>query len=134
MKRVERRRLERVRRLAKIIGLSFALGALMDVALTWRLHEFDIASSTTSVPPGPGGTSAQRTFARTPAPEPAPVATTGVARGTDVEVLRDRELRVTVEGIDRDDLRDTFPDRRGGARKQEALDIMAPRGTPGRRR
>ena len=41
MKRFERRRVERIRRVATTIGLSFALGALVDVALTWRLHEFD---------------------------------------------------------------------------------------------
>jgi murein DD-endopeptidase MepM/ murein hydrolase activator NlpD len=35
-----------------------------------------------------------------------------------------------VDGVDRDDLRDTFSETRGGTRPHEALDIMAPRGTP----
>jgi murein DD-endopeptidase MepM/ murein hydrolase activator NlpD len=46
-----------------------------------------------------------------------------------VQTLRERDLKIPVEGVDRDDLRDTFSDARGpGA--HEALDIMAPRHTP----
>jgi len=122
MKRIERRRVERVRRLATTIGLSFALGALADVALTWRLHDFETGTGETAPAP--------RAFAPTPAPDPPPVATTGVAREEAVEALRDRDLEVPVEGVDRDDLHDTFSDRRGIGRVHEALDIMAPRGTP----
>jgi murein DD-endopeptidase MepM/ murein hydrolase activator NlpD len=47
----------------------------------------------------------------------------------DIELLRQRDLKMPVEGVDEDDLRDTFLDARGG-RVHEALDIMAPRGTP----
>ena len=140
MKRFERRRVERIRRVATTIGLSFALGALVDVALTWRLHEFDLGAGETA--------SAQRTLTQDPRPlhdtaeprgverpgegsERPPVATMGVvAHGAAVETLRDRDLKLPVEGIDDDDLRDTFFDTRGGGRPHEALDIMAPRGTP----
>ena len=38
--------------------------------------------------------------------------------------------RFPVEGVDDDDLRDTFSDARGIGRAHEALDIMAPRRTP----
>jgi murein DD-endopeptidase MepM/ murein hydrolase activator NlpD len=136
MRRFERRRIERIQRMAAVIGLSFALGALVDVALTWRLHEFETIS-------------AERGFAPDPEPlhdtqEPRPVqrpgegaedagvvATTGaVANESAVDELRDRDLIVPVEGVDRDDLRDTFADKRGGGRMHEALDIMAPRHTP----
>src|SRR5687768_4860548 len=48
MKRFERRRVERLRRTALMIGLSFALGALIDTALTWRLHEFDLGGGETA--------------------------------------------------------------------------------------
>ena len=44
--------------------------------------------------------------------------------------MRDRELEFPVEGVDADDLRDTFFEARGLGRAHEALDIMAPRGTP----
>lgn len=47
-----------------------------------------------------------------------------------VEVLRDRDLEVPVEDVDADDLRDDFDDPRSGGRTHEALDILAPRGTP----
>jgi murein DD-endopeptidase MepM/ murein hydrolase activator NlpD len=135
MKRVERRRVERLRRAATTIGLSFALGALVDVALTWRLHEFESTTVNTAfqLKPDaarPEATTAQRTLAPTPTPERPAVATTGVALEAEVEALRGRGLDVPVEGIDRDDLHDTFSDRRGIGRKHEALDIMAPRGTP----
>jgi len=47
-----------------------------------------------------------------------------------VEELRRRRLALPVQGLTRDDLRDTFEDRRGGSRRHEALDIPAPRNTP----
>lgn len=127
MRRFERKRVERLRRRAAIIGLSFALGALADVTLTWRLHEFDTLSGTAAE---------QAAAAPDPEPlhdtvEPPPVATTGRSTSAgDVELLRDRDLLMPVDGVDRDDLRDTFFDKRGGGRMHEALDIMAPRHTP----
>jgi peptidoglycan LD-endopeptidase LytH len=45
------------------------------------------------------------------------------------EVLFERELQFPVHGAPRAALRDNFDEGRGG-RKHEALDIMAPRGTP----
>jgi peptidoglycan LD-endopeptidase LytH len=141
MRRVDRRRVERVRRLATTIGLSFALGALVDTALTWRMHEFDseVASAGFRLTPeasvAPDATGEPDTplvpdaISPTPAPDKPPVATSGVSRGRDVDLLSARRLEVPVDGIDRDDLHDTFSDRRGVGRKHEALDIMAPRGT-----
>jgi murein DD-endopeptidase MepM/ murein hydrolase activator NlpD len=143
--------------MATVVGVSFALGALADAGLTWRLAG--------AVPNGPADaghdersadaplvTPGERDASRglTPAdPEPAhdpgeprpvlrpgedgvrpAVATTGsVAHEEAVEVLRDRHLKIPVEGADDDDLRDTFFDARSGGRAHEALDIMAPRHT-----
>ena len=39
-------------------------------------------------------------------------------------------LRIPVEGVELSQLRDHFDDRRGGGRAHEAIDILAPRGTP----
>ncbi len=144
MKRVERRRVERMRRIALTIGLSFALGALIDTALTWRLHEFDLGSSEiasaveaaparadAASPPSPsrGFGGASRT--RPTDPPPAPVATSGVAaRGSEIELLKDRALELPVEGIKPSELHDTFSDSRALGRPHEAIDIMAPKGTP----
>jgi murein DD-endopeptidase MepM/ murein hydrolase activator NlpD len=47
----------------------------------------------------------------------------------ETSVLR-RELGVPVAGIAAKSLHDTFNELRGGTRPHEALDIMAPRGTP----
>ena len=44
--------------------------------------------------------------------------------------LRNRSLMLPVHGIKRDDLRDTFNDMRGGTRRHEAIDVLAPRHTP----
>jgi murein DD-endopeptidase MepM/ murein hydrolase activator NlpD len=44
--------------------------------------------------------------------------------------LRDRDLLVPVRGVDRAALRSSFDERRGGTRRHEAMDILAPRHTP----
>ena len=144
MKRFERRRVERLRRVALVIGLSFALGALIDTALTWRLHEFDLPGSDTapiaaSVDAAPIAQPIAQPAA-TPAPrraaEPAVVPTTGsvaggegVAEG-DVEGLRERRLEMPVDGVKPSALHDTYSDSRALGRPHEAIDIMAAKGTP----
>jgi len=45
-------------------------------------------------------------------------------------VLRSRRLEVPVQGARREDLRDTFEEQRGSARRHEAIDLLAPRHTP----
>ena len=47
-----------------------------------------------------------------------------------VEELRRRNLTLPVQGIKQHDLRDTFNELRGGTRRHEAIDIIAPRHTP----
>jgi murein DD-endopeptidase MepM/ murein hydrolase activator NlpD len=46
------------------------------------------------------------------------------------EDLRKRRLQLPVEGLTREELRDTFNEARGSDRRHEALDILAPRDTP----
>jgi murein DD-endopeptidase MepM/ murein hydrolase activator NlpD len=48
----------------------------------------------------------------------------------DLAVLLNKELQVPVAGVAATTLRSTFQDARGGGRQHEALDILAPRGTP----
>jgi murein DD-endopeptidase MepM/ murein hydrolase activator NlpD len=47
-----------------------------------------------------------------------------------VEELRRRNLTLPVQGIKREELRDTFNEKRGATRRHEAIDILAPRNTP----
>ena len=47
----------------------------------------------------------------------------------DTQLLASHKLLIPVEGLPRAKLRDNFAEARGG-RKHEALDMMAPRGTP----
>jgi len=44
--------------------------------------------------------------------------------------LKDRDLLIPVDGVKADQLTRQFSDTRGGSRRHEALDILAPRGTP----
>lgn len=107
-----RRRLERMRRMAAVVGVSFALGALVDTALTRRMQQVEILP------------------AKRPDDVDGGIGTTGVISDTAaVAVLRARNLALPVASVGRVDLRDTFFDARDG-RGHEALDIMAPRHTP----
>ena len=47
-----------------------------------------------------------------------------------IDALKKRHLKVPVRGVTRDDLRDTFRERRGSDRQHEAIDILAARETP----
>jgi murein DD-endopeptidase MepM/ murein hydrolase activator NlpD len=60
--------------------------------------------------------------------DPLQVATTSPATADAAESLRERDLVVPVDDVDREDLHDTFTDTRG-SRSHEALDILARRGT-----
>jgi murein DD-endopeptidase MepM/ murein hydrolase activator NlpD len=66
-------------------------------------------------------------------PPPAPPSTDDVpVLGADpLADLRQRNLTLPVHGISKDDLRSNFDELRGGgARRHEAIDILAPRNTP----
>lgn len=72
----------------------------------------------------------------TTAPEPptTTVATPPLPAGgladADLAYLRTRALMVPVRGVRAEKVPDSFGDPRGGARRHNAVDIMAPRGTP----
>lgn len=66
-----------------------------------------------------------------------PVEQTGVARGDavvretdDVQYLRARRLIIPVVGVEPEQLHDDFAAARGGGRRHNAIDILAPYGTP----
>ena len=86
-----------------------------------------------AVPHRPAPVAADRELV---APAPAaqavkPAATVAPTIGVDpFEDLRKRHLELPVQGLKRQDLRDTFGETREGTRRHEALDILAPRNTP----
>lgn len=63
-------------------------------------------------------------------PPSAAVAPAPAVSGVSVEDLRQRSLTLPVQGIKREELRDTFNEARGSSRRHEALDVLAPRHTP----
>lgn len=135
--KLEHRRIKRLQRLALIIGVSFTIGAVVGGTLSWRVLRGETATTlraTIEQPPDPepAHDPAEPRAVERPGErgETVPAAITGsVANADAVQTLRERDLKIPVEGVDRDDLRDTFSDARGpGA--HEALDIMAPRHTP----
>jgi murein DD-endopeptidase MepM/ murein hydrolase activator NlpD len=72
---------------------------------------------------------------RGPAPRPAPTPAPAVASptplaGEDAARLRARGLAVPVVGVYPDQIPDTFNAGRSGGRTHNAVDILAPRGTP----
>ena len=67
--------------------------------------------------------------AESPGPSESPVdATAGAGAVADVAWLRDRGLLVPVGGIAPAQIADTYNDARDGARRHNAVDILAPRG------
>jgi murein DD-endopeptidase MepM/ murein hydrolase activator NlpD len=70
-----------------------------------------------------------------PRPPAAATGTTGskptpsISAGPPEELTR-RKFDVPVEGVKRDQLANTFDEKRGTSRMHEALDILAPRNTP----
>ena len=128
MRRVDRVRVEKRRRLLVAAGLAFTLGALTAGALIWRVdHLAALAAVGADAQP-------EASTAAVAAPRsPDAVATGGSTDGNSnvVQLLQRRRLEVPVDGVSRSQLHDTFDEKRaGGLRKHEALDIMAARGTP----
>ena len=126
---------KQLQRLALIIAVSFTMGVLATVALSWWLRATEATrarAQEASADPVPAHDPAEPRAVERPGENGEAVAAAiagSVAHADAVDDLRDRDLRVPVEGIDKDDLRDTFSDARDG-RAHEALDIMAPRDTP----
>jgi peptidoglycan LD-endopeptidase LytH len=134
-------RAKHLQRLALIIAVSFTMGVVTTVTVSWWLRATEertearaqsTASPVASPDPAPAHDPAEPRAVERPGEngEAVPAAITGSVAHTDaVEALRDRDLEIPVEGVDEEDLRDTFSDTRGG-HAHEALDIMAPRHTP----
>jgi murein DD-endopeptidase MepM/ murein hydrolase activator NlpD len=107
-----------------------ALGVvLLAVLLVWNATSGS-AEGPTGAAPVPLPTSAT-TPAVASGGAAAPLAKRPTVSVGDIGALRARGLLLPVYGIDAKDLHDTFTEARGaGSRSHEAIDILAPRGTP----
>jgi murein DD-endopeptidase MepM/ murein hydrolase activator NlpD len=73
---------------------------------------------------------ARRSVPSVPSVPSAPSTISAASASAEVDALRAKDLLVPVAGVDRTALTSTFDDARGGRRVHEAMDILAPRGTP----
>ena len=121
----ERRRGERRRGgwRVPLAGLAgFALGAATVLLIVWLYGK--AAAPRTGAPPS----------AAPPQTTPAPPTTTPPVLAPPAAALpadlAQRDLLLPVQGIRREELRDTFRETRSQNRVHEAIDIIAPRNTP----
>jgi murein DD-endopeptidase MepM/ murein hydrolase activator NlpD len=105
------------------VALSFLLGIITTIAV------YSFRDDPPSAPIEQAeSVAAPEPIAPAAVDEPALVAKASPATAGALGRLRARDLMVPVDGVDRDDLHDTFTVARG-SRVHEALDILAPRGT-----
>jgi murein DD-endopeptidase MepM/ murein hydrolase activator NlpD len=111
-------------------GVVLGVVLCLAIGVAALLHGPDAAQGQASTGRPAGAAPRARAAARPAAAADAPgvPADTDVF-GADLQRLRARELRFPVPGVDARTLRDDFADARG-ARAHEAIDILAPRGTP----
>jgi murein DD-endopeptidase MepM/ murein hydrolase activator NlpD len=124
MRRIDRRRIERVRRRVITIGASFAAGALVATFVIARAEKVDVR-----VQREPGAAATTGTSTPTPAPRATAVAAAPPSMADAIGMLARRDLDIPVRGVQPRSLHDTFNDARAIGRRHDAIDIMAPRGT-----
>jgi murein DD-endopeptidase MepM/ murein hydrolase activator NlpD len=124
-------------------SLGFLAGMLVMAALVTifpsgaaMVTSAPLAAATSADQPKPKAVEVKPSLKETPPPVSPPEpelkeSDDGPALSADtVEELRQRRLTLPVQGIKREDLRDTFNEMRGATRRHEAIDILAPRNTP----
>jgi peptidoglycan LD-endopeptidase LytH len=119
--------------------MSFLMGIVTTIAVYSLRHEsvrspatvVDVSAPaiarTESDAVNTAGLSRQSTAVSEPA-TPVPPAPVSPIEAGEIVALRARDLKIPVDGVEREDLHNTFSDARG-SRTHEALDILAPRGT-----
>jgi murein DD-endopeptidase MepM/ murein hydrolase activator NlpD len=124
MRRIDRKRRERLRSRVISFGVTFALGALLATLLTDRVHRQQTSSLTEPLPIATtGDVESSGKPPRAPAIEAAPPSMAEA-----ISAVASRNLLIPVEGVTARQLTDTFNDSRAVGRRHDAIDIMAPRG------
>ena len=114
-------------------ALGFLGGMMVMAALVTMFPAGAAAVGSPLVEAAPRKVEVKPTRKDEPAPLAPPAAADVVsspAAATAIDDLRGRQLTLPVQGIKRDELRDTFNEMRGASRRHEALDVLAPRDTP----
>lgn len=138
MRRVDRRRLERVRRRVITVGASFASGALVATLAIAHGQKADLEASLypgsdrannrpVVQPEAAAATTGTATL--TVAPRTAAIEAAPPPMAEAISTLTRRDLEIPVRGVQPRTLRDTFNDARAVGRRHDAIDIMSPRGT-----
>jgi peptidoglycan LD-endopeptidase LytH len=118
-------------------GCGFLAGSLLVATLLWQYHWIVlpwVGPSTAireTADPGARGIETERptaTIGRPIYPAPAPETVMGPLPSSPAG-LEDRGLLIPVAGTRVDQLTRQFSDERGGSRRHEAIDILAPRNT-----
>lgn len=131
--------MRRPRRAARYIGtwilVSFLAGTLAGMLLMAGFRDTSPLTRdqpTMTAAPSVPAIDAVTAENRSPVMKAAPPVAAGPRPNLEdaIEELRDRELKVPVDGVSRKLLRDSFDEARDKIREHEAIDILAPRGTP----
>jgi murein DD-endopeptidase MepM/ murein hydrolase activator NlpD len=126
-----------------MFAIGFCLGSLATTYVSWRRTELNAGreAGVSAIEPraAPAGDEARPDKPADPAvmtapaigpadtpPAPAPPAE---AAASDIDTLLLKALRIPLDGVTRAELQPSFTQLRG-ARQHEAIDILAPRGTP----
>jgi len=93
------------------------------------------APSPAAAPPAAAAPAQREAIAPAPAPvvadtAPVPPPATTTEAAAAVPANASDELLIPVQGVRRDQLQDTFTDARSQGRRHDAIDILAPAGTP----
>jgi peptidoglycan LD-endopeptidase LytH len=121
------------------VALSFLMGIVTTIGVYSLRQDFGTPRGTevNISAPAEGSPESDAVFAAAPtnpkarAREPAtpvPPAPVSPIEAGEIVALRARDLKIPVDGVEREALHNTFADARG-SRTHEALDILAPRGT-----
>lgn len=112
-------------------ALGFVAGMLVMAAV---VVIFPSGAAAVAVPMASAEVEVRPTKKEEPAPVSPPPTAVAAAPPPTVSAypddLRQRHLTLPVQGIKREELRDTFNEMRGSSRRHEALDVLAPRNTP----
>ena len=114
-------------------GAGFLAGVAVTAAIRPAVPHAD-ARPTLATSADSSTVEVQPTLKETPPavepPPPPSAAAPSVISADPIEDLRRRQLTLPVERISKEDIRDNFDEMRGGSRRHEAIDVLAPRNTP----